>query len=251
MASILKASNDRYGRLCRFADQATDETLRRFQACLVDEDFIGAGHTSIPAAGAPATGYPWVQKTVHTTGSPSVAVVPNSPAGIVQLAVDATAEKQEATLYANDQRNWDVTKGLTWEARLAFATVPGTGVEAVFGLSAAWVDGPDNAAAYVRFQASGSGLVNMQAFDGVTAVTGPTGVTLAPGAFHLFRIDAYDVANVCFFIDGAQISAKGQFAFAATAPASVLQPYLSVYKAGGTGMATMQVDAIQAGADRV
>lgn len=251
MPTVIKAENDRGGHTRRFYDQNTYETVARFQPCIVDEDFVGAGHASIPTAGSPATGYPWVQKTVKTAGSPAVAVTANSAAGIVTLALDATSEKQEATLYANDQRNWDVTKNLTFETRAAFSVLPAAGVEMVFGLQSAWIDGPDNAAQYVRFQALASGLLNMQTFDGTATITGSTGVTLAAGVYHVFRIDASDVTNVLFFVDGVQTNTKGQFGFAATGSGAVLQPYCSVYKASGTGVGTLAIDVIQASADRV
>ena len=213
---------------------------------MLDEDFIGAGH-----AGSPATGYPWVKKTVQTGGTPTVAIVANAAAGIAALALDAASEKQEATLYANDQRNWDVTRNLVFEARAAFSVIPAGVVEMVFGLQSAWIDGPDNAAGVVRFQASASGLVNMQTYDGTTNISASSGVTLVAGAFHIFRIDASSVTNIRFFIDGVEVSATGQFAFAATGASAVLQPYASVYKASGTGAGTMQIDVIQAAADRV
>jgi hypothetical protein len=47
------------------------------------------------------------------------------------------------------------------------------------------------------------------------------------------------------------MSTTHYFGFAAVAPASVLQPYFSVYKPSGAGTGTMQVDVIQAAADRV
>jgi len=251
MTTQLKSLNDATGHLRTFYDVKTQETTARFQPCLLDEDFLGAGHTSIPASGTPATGYPWVQKLVKTAGSPSAAIMANSAAGIVQLALDATPEKQESTLYANDQRNWDVTKNLTFETRVAFATVPTLPVEIVFGLQSAWIDGPDNAAEYVRFQASTSGLINMQTFDGTNTISGSSGVTLTAGAFHIFRIDASSLTNVRFFIDGVEVSADNQFSFGAVAPNSILQPYFSVYKASGIGVGTMLIDMIQAAADRV
>jgi hypothetical protein len=251
MPTVIKSLNDSGGHPRCFYDQNTFETVARFQPCLVDEDFIGAGHSSIPVFGSPATGYPWVQRTVKTAGSPTVAVIANSAAGIVALALDATSEKQEATLYANDQKNWDVTKNPTFETRLAFSTIPGALVETVFGLQASWIDGPDNSAGFVRFQALASGLVNMQTWDGATLLTASTGITLAAAAFHVFRIDAADVTNVRFFVDGVEMSTTHYFGFAAVAPASVLQPYFSVYKASGTGTGAIQVDVIQAAVDRV
>jgi hypothetical protein len=252
MATISRSRNDLDGHVLAFFDKTTDETTVRLQPAVLDEDFVGAGHSSIPAFGSPATGYPWVQKTVKTSGSPSVAIIANSAAGIVACALDATSEAQEATLYANDQLNWDVTKNLFFEARAAMSVLPSVaGVEAVFGLQSAWAAGPDNASYYLRFQMNGSGLVNLQSKDGVTTKSVSSGVTLLAGAFHLFRIDASNLSNIRFFIDGTEVSSSGAFTFAAVPPQSVLQPYSSVYKASGTGVGTLQLDMIQAATNRI
>lgn len=251
MTTIVKSRNDTDGHSRSFYDRNTDETVVRFQPVQVDEDFIGAGHSSIPTFGSPATGYPWVQKTVKTSGTPTVAIVANSAGGIVSLALDATSEAQEATLYANDQRNWDVTKNLSLDIRGGFSVVPGALVEAVFGLQSAWASTPDTAAQYVRFQASASGAINMQTKDGTNTLSAATPITMAAAAFSVFRIDASDVTNVRFFIDGIEYSTKGQFSFAATGSSAILQPYASVYKASGTGLGTLQIDMIQVSADRV
>ena len=77
MTISVKSLNDGGGHLRGFYDQNTSETIARFQPCIVDEDFIGAGHAAIPASGSRATGYPWVQKTVKAAGAPSVAVIAN------------------------------------------------------------------------------------------------------------------------------------------------------------------------------
>ena len=73
MTTQLKSFNDSTGHVRAFYDINTAETCARFQPLVLDEDFIGAGHAAIPAAGSPATGYPWVKKTVQTRGTPTVA----------------------------------------------------------------------------------------------------------------------------------------------------------------------------------
>jgi hypothetical protein len=59
-----------------------------------------------------------------------------------------------------------------------------------------WIDGPTAAAAYAHFSVGVLGLVTMQSYDGTNTLTGSTGVTLVAGAFHNFRIDASNPANV-------------------------------------------------------
>jgi hypothetical protein len=234
-------------------DAATTETIQRYTAAILDEDFIGPAH--VGAAGIPTAatvGYPWIQKTQKTAGVPSVAAVANAAGGVVRLLVDATSELQEATLYAADVLNWDVTKSLVWEARISNHVVPSVaGLEIVFGLQTAWINGPDTAAEYVRFQQLASGVVNIQAKDGVIAAQSvATGITMATDVFHIFRIDCTNPQNIRFFIDGVEMNTPGQITYAGVGAAAILQPYVSIYKASGAGTAQVDVDMIQAGQNR-
>lgn len=251
MTTIVGSRRDADGNMTAFVDNTTAETMVRLQPALIEDDFVGAGHSAIPAQGSPATGYPWVQRTVKTSGSPTVAQVANSAGGIVQMALDATSESQEATLYANDTLNWSMALAATFEVRAALSVVPGALVESVWGLQSAWVSGPDNAAYYARFQVLASGAVNMQTKDGVNTLTASTGIVLAAGAFSNFRIDSTDPTDVQFWINGAKVSTSGQFTFKATGASAQLQPYCSVYKPSGTGTGSLQVDFIMVGANRV
>ena len=76
-------------------------------------------------------------------------------------------------------------------------------------------------------------------------------MTLAAGAFHIFKIDAGNVADVQFFIDGVRVSTPSQMSFAATGANAILQPYLAMYKASGTGVGTLQIDMVQIASNRV
>jgi hypothetical protein len=147
---------------------------------------------------------------------------------------------------------FDVTKNLVFESRAAFSVLPSAAaVEMVFGLQSAWIDGPDNASYYLRFQAKASGLVNCQSYDGTTTTTVSSGVTLVAGAYHLFRIDATIVTDIAFYIDGTRVNAVNSVAFAATGANAVLQLYASAYKASGTGVGTLYLDTMSVGTDRV
>jgi hypothetical protein len=231
-------------------DALTSETVTRLTTVILDEDFCGPGHTTIPTQGSPSSGYPWVQRVVGSA-PPTCSVVSNYPGGLIRLALTSTSEAEEADLYANDMLNWDMTKSAVWEARVSNHVLPSlAAVEFVFGLQSAWVSGPDNVAYYAQFQQSGSGAVNMRTKDGVSTLSGSSGVTMAVDTFHIFRIDTTDPTNVRFFIDGVETSTKGQFTFAATGANAILQPYFSVYKASGVGVGTMDIDMVQIGMNR-
>jgi hypothetical protein len=238
------------GGSLRYYDSATQETVARLQPVVLDEDWLGAGHTAgIPTQGAPTAGYAWVKRIVGA-GPPTVGIVANSASGIAACALAATSEKEDAALYANDQLTWDMTKRLVFETRVAFSVLPTALVEMVFGMQSAWIDGPDNASFYARFQALASGAINIQTKDGVQTLSNASGVTLAAGAFSIFRMDVSDPTNVIFSIDGAVVSA-GNMSFAATGANAILQPYFAAYKASGTGVGTMQIDMIQITSNRV
>ena len=249
MTTIPGTIRDADGNSRSFYDTNTQETLVRLNPLVFEDDFVGAGHTAgIPAAGSPVAGYAWVKKIV---GSPTVAIVANGAGGIVACALAATSEKEDAALYCNDQLTFDVTKNLVFESRAAMAVLPTTLVEMVLGLQSAWIDGPDNASYYLRFQAKASGLVYCQSYDGTTTTSVSSGVTLVAAAYHLFRIDASNVADIAFYIDGTRVNAVGSVGFAATGSSAVLQLYASAYKASGTGVGTLNLDTMMVATDRV
>jgi hypothetical protein len=247
-SSVRLASDmDRDGNARREYDVPSQETIVRYVAALLDEDFLGAGHLGAFPTTA-VNGYPWVAKV--TTGT--VGVVSNFGGGAAACALTAVTGGQEALLYSGDQLNWDATKSATFETRLAMSVLPTGIAEAVWGLRAAWNAVPDSVATYVDFQMLGSGLVNVRIKDGVSSVqTFSTGVTLIAGAFHNFRFDLVDMTNVIFAIDGARVGpSTTKMTFAATGASAILQPYFDVFKASGTDVATMQIDSVQLGMNR-
>jgi hypothetical protein len=248
-SSVRLASDmDRDGNARREFDVPSQETIVRYVAALLDEDFLGAGHPGAFPTTA-TTGYPWVSKL---TSVATVGVVANSPGGVVACALTAGGTAQEGLLYSGDQLNWDATKSATFESRLAMTVLPTGVAEVVFGLRAAWNAVPDSVATYVDFQLLGSGLVNVRIKDGVSSVqTFSTGVTLVAGAFHNFRFDLVDMTNVIFAIDGTRVGPlTTKMTFAATGAAAVLQPYFDVFKTATTDVATMQIDSVQLGMNR-
>jgi hypothetical protein len=225
-----------------FYDTTTHERVSALVPIFYKDDFQGAGK----AAAFPTTatlGSDWIKKLVDSAGTPSVGAIANAAFGAVALALDATSEKQEATLYWADKLAVDVTKGVVFEARAKLAVLPSaTGVEAVFGLSSAWIDGPDNASEYLEWGAAGSGVMNMRSQDGTTQNAIGSTFTADTTKYHVFRIDATVLTDIKYFVDGVRYNADNAIGFAATGTSAILQPYFSVYKPSGTGVATLDVD---------
>lgn len=229
-------------------DDATQEYVATSAAIDFNDDFVGAGHTAtLPAFGSPVAGYPWVQKVVKSAGLPTVAAVANGPGGQIAMALTATSEAQEASLYQNDQRTWDSTKTLIYQARAQLTVLPSAaGVQAVFGMAGAWASGPLNIGTYIFFGCTASGELFMYSYDGTTRSAVDTGIALTVGVFYQFRI-SIDAAGVLhFFVNGTEYTTSlAPIVWAATGTPAILQLYQSVYKPSGTGVATLTLDSVE------
>ncbi|QCG93957.1 hypothetical protein E6C67_08390 [Azospirillum sp. TSA2s] len=232
-----------------FYDSATFETTGVMSPVLFYDDFLGAD-TVVPAAGSAESGMDWVKKIVGAA-PPTVAGVSSAIGGQLACTLTSTSEKQDAVLYWGDNKGLDATKGLVFETRVKLSVLPSaSGVQAVWGIASDWIDGPNNNTCYLTFGATANGSVLIRAYDGVTTTSAASGVTLTTADWAIFRIDATDVTDVKFFINGAQVSTTGQVNFAATGTLAVLQPYLGCYKPSGTGVATLTADYVKAWANR-
>ncbi len=233
-----------------FFDSVSFETVAKMSPVVFADDFVGAGSLVIPAAGSAESGVPWTKKIVGAA-PPTVAGVANAIGVQVACALTAASEKQDAALYWGDQKGLDVTKGLVFETRVQLSVLPSAaGVQAVFGLSSNWIDGPDSAGQYLQFGATANGNILIRSQDGATQNSIASGITVVNTEWHTFRIDATDVTDVKFFIDGMQVSANGAVAFAATGANAVLQPYVAMYKPSGTGVGTLTADYVKAWMNR-
>ena len=215
------------------------------------DDFVGAGHTAgVPAAGSPAAGYPWVKKIVGTpTG---VALVANAAGGVMQCALAATSEAEEAGLYFNDSLvfNTQSVGQIEWRSQLAVA--PSSGAQAFLGVGSAWVGGPLNLARYMGFIWNGSAALfittkdaNGDTYSFAAAPIGGSAITTDTAAYHVYRIDWSNASDVAFYVDGNRVNAVGSVVWNPSSAANaILQPWHTVYKASGTGTATLNVDKI-------
>lgn len=228
-------------RLAHF-DYVSNETVHDNSPVIFRDDFVGAGAAVVPASAE--SGVFWLKKIVGA-GPPTVAAVANQAGGVVACALTATSEKQDAALYAGDVLNFDMTKGLVWEARIKLSVLPSAAAsQMVIGLSSAWIDGPDNASYYVEFGAAGSGAIVVRKKDGVATTSTASGTTLTNSDWAILRIDASDVTAVRFYINGVETSGS-PVSFGATGANAILQPYAAMYKASGTSVGTLQIDYVK------
>lgn len=237
-------------RILTFFCGSTYETVGPMAPILFSDDFLAALNV-IPAAGSEESGMPWSKKIVGAA-PPTVAGVADQAGGVVACALTSASQKQDAGLYFGDDRQFDVSKGLVWEARIKISVLPTLAAEAVFGLCGDWADGPDAITHSIFFSADGGGAITCETDDAATdsgAVA--SGVTATAAQWKIYRIDCSDVTDIKFFIDGVEVAASTTFAYAATGANAILQPYLGLYKASGAGVGTIQVDYVKIWGNRV
>lgn len=233
------------GGWLQYYDNVTYETIETFVGARFEDDFIGAGRLVIPAAGAPESGVDWCKKIVGAA-PPTVAGLADAAGGTIECALTVDNQKQDAGLYMNDQRCFDLTKGLIWEARVNHSVLPTLLAESVIGVVGDWADGPDNILYSAFFTADGSGAIQCEMDDNATDRTGASGVTVIAGAFHIYRIDFTVVTDVRFYIDGVDVTPTPPWAYAGVGANAILQPYIGMYKSTGAGLGKVVVDYVRA-----
>ncbi len=229
------------GGLATWYDGSTQERVLPVAPVVFYDDFIGPGATVVPAAGAAESGAAWVKKIVGA-GPPTVAQVADTANGIVACTLEASDQKQDGAIYLGDERNFCITQGTVFEARIKVSVLPTGNGEAVWGLAGDWVDGPDAITYSVWFTADGGGEIYCEKDDASTDQTVTSGITVVDTAWHIYRIDFTSVSDIKFYIDGAAVATGTTFGYVATGANATLQPYFAVYKASGTGAGTIQID---------
>lgn len=207
------------------------------------DDFYGSD-VVIPAAGSPESGVRWVKKIVGAA-PPTVGIKADETNGVLECAMDATSEKQNAEAYFNDELQFSIAQGLVFEARFKPSVLPTGNGEIVLGLISAWADGLDAATYSVFVTLDGSGEIICEKDDNATDESATSGVTLLNTDWAIARIDCTDPTNIQFFVNGNPVATGTTFDWAASAANSKVQPIVGCYKASGTGLGTLLVDYVR------
>jgi len=172
--------------------------------------------------------------------------------GHLNLLCETTGEAQEACVGASgNSLDWDINKGLIVEFRANVSQLPDGQTEMHFGmLGEAIVDQQqiseaDDVGIHAVFSFDGSGLCLVNTDDATnetTAVT--TGTTVVAGAWHIYRIDFTDYANVLFYIDGVQVIKSTTVNMEDTV-SDLYQPAMICQKNAGGGKGILQIDYIR------
>jgi len=185
--------------------------------------------------------------TALDTAGATETLLADQPGGVVQLLLTNAAEIQLAGMYTADERQFTLNRGLNFEARIRFTTLPANATTAVIGLTGNTNAAIDTIAESIWFRWDFSGAVTVECDDtaaGHEKSKVATGVTLLADIWHVFRISCDDIASCRFFIDGAQVAASTTFNMN-TVPTLQLQPMLRLDKAADAlNLGVMEVDYV-------
>lgn len=233
--------NNQYSRIY---DSGTNETLDILGAKVKFADDFKGLYIRTAAAG-------YAGWTVTDTGACTEAIIANQPAGIVGLTLAANDEEEEAGLTFGDALNFNLDKGLVFEAVLSANVLPTLLSECYFGLAGAYVKGTLAAAdqgplVHVVYNLDGGGAVTIHTDDngGSDNNAVATGVTLVATVQHVFRIDIHAVTGVRFYIDGTRVAATTTFNVS-NGTNVVVQPYVMCYKSAGAGLGQLYIDSVK------
>jgi len=194
-------------------------------------------------------GYPWIKIVNGTT--PTVAYGTDSVLGTVECALSSGSNTQEAVIYMGDQRYFRVGYGTIMEIRAKTgAAISAAGSRVFFGFSG---DQATGEVAYrigfsLRYASATASTAWAECDDASTDNTATTSTTITSGTYYIFRIDASDLDDVKYYINGVLV--KSGLEYGGTTTALVLQPMIKVYKSTGTTTGSVAVDYIKIWSNR-
>ena len=221
-----------------FYDGATGETVRPASPRVLIEDFEGDALNTDK----------WLA-AIDIGGNSSNAVNAGAALGTF---TNANENQEVGTVAAGNSLDWDVSKGLIIEFRIALTVLPTLVTEAHWGLlGEAQVDdkqivSAEDYAEYCVFTADGSGIITINCDDNVAGAQHAvaTGVTVLATVYHIYRIDVTDITDIHFYIDGERVAASTTFTLNSLV-SDLVQPVAIMTKHDGAGLGTLSVDYIK------
>lgn len=173
----------------------------------------------------------------------------DQPGGVVELALTNAAEVQLAGMAFGNERPFTIARGLVFEARCRFTTLPANATVALIGLAGDHNADVDAVAESCWFRYDGSGAVTVENDDTANESSKvATGITHLVNAWHVFRIDFANPADVKFYVDGNPVgSTAASTTFNMNQVAALqLQPYIMMSKAADAlNLGVMEVDYVK------
>lgn len=236
-----RAANFSSDRWSRIENPTTHETLRIEGASveLVDDFLCGVVNTNR-----------WTEVDV---GDSTKAI----SGGVLTYHLHVTGETEEAGIYSRDSKDFNLDKGVIFEARLAVHVAPTVGGEFLIGFQndnystgSNRILNADETAIYAAFgfyATLGAGLTAAIRTDDSVNASGiiSSATSVLVDTYHVYRIDCTDVTNVKFYIDGARVASSTTFVMSQGSNVMV-QPIILAQKNGvDAGLGDIYVDYIK------
>lgn len=231
-----------------FYDGLTFENLKPLAPVLFEDDFLGFKLNKFVTDAATTTKWGTVETNLNT----GILLVASEVNGVVAIIVDSDDNAEVGALHFGDQLPFSLLQGLIFEARLCFHLLPVSGVaetvQAVFGLASAHNTTLDSIGtnAWFRVESAANTALLWEADNpgGTDDDDNAAGIVLANDAYHIYRIDATNIAAVKFYVDNVLVGTADMSTSMSTADALV-QPYFNISKAhsaANVGYGTMYID---------
>lgn len=228
---------DRDNRTFRRSVSGAAEELVHFE-----DDFHGAS-INLKESGAGGT---WDFVSVGQAVVNSLDHTAEDASGVARLLFDASVEDQDAVLYMGDIRQFDVTKNVLIEMRLAVHVIPTLTTEIVWGMAGDHNLAYDSITEQAFFNLDGSAALRVQIDDTTNDKDEDASTTLVADAWHVYTIDFREISDVMFFVDGVQVATGTTYDMSnLTAAEAYMQPYLGLAKTGDAGLGSIDIDYVK------
>lgn len=203
------------------------------------DDFFGDAGQSL--------GRPWVYTETGASTNPTGDFVSGVGPGVFRLLHSADSEAQTMRIDHGDTLMINMSKKprLEVRAKIDFAGAAFSADQrAVIGFSSAYSATLDNATTNAWFRIEGASLnILAESDDGTTDDDdNDTGVDLVDNTFTVFEIDATDLSNVGFYVDGVRCAGLDMSALAAN---TFVQPIIAIQRDAGTEAEKLDIDYVR------
>jgi hypothetical protein len=171
----------------------------------------------------------------------------------VTMVLDTDDNASRAVLYFGDQECFDGYVGCTMEARVRNSVATTDVAEILVGLAGAdnaTADSVDVNAWFRVLAAAPTTLLWESDDDSTNDDDNDTGITLSTSSWYVLRVEVTGGTSgyARFFVDGVQVGEGVMTGLTTTT--GMLQPYIAVQKASGTGVGTLLVDYVRVWGNR-
>mgnify|MGYP003627687080 CR=1 FL=1 len=213
-------------------------------------DFLGSG--ALPLDSASGAGSDFVNHDTSSSGSP-VLLHQASADGVYRMKFASTSEAEYLSTYLGDECCIPPTKNPVFEARVAITGTFSPDDRVVIGLASARNNSLDAIADHIwfRMEAANNNILVEGDDNGTTDNDdNDTSVDWTSGTFHKYKIDASDLSDVKFYVDGTQCVLPEKMDVSGMVVGDLLQPYIAMQKDSGTVEHSVDIDYISVLWDR-